>query len=95
VAVGSEGAYRLHRETRKALVCFFDCCSQFLVCEDCVGGDPRALDDRPTAHLFRNTLYQLALRPINGHNFLHSFYHVSQRPHAGQPLARDPIGDEK
>jgi hypothetical protein len=93
VAVGSEGTNRLDRKTRKALMCFFDGCSQFLVCQDCVGRDPRALDDRPTAYLFRNALYQLALRPINGHDFLHRFYDVSQRPQAGQPLAGDPIGD--
>lgn len=55
MAVGSEGADRLDRETSKALMCFFDCCSQFLVCQDCVSRNPRALDDRPTAN-FSGTL---------------------------------------
>lgn len=82
--VSPEGADSLDREARKALMSFFDGRSQFFVREDRVSRDPCALDDGPTAYLSRNPLNQLALRPINRHDLLHGFLHVSQRHPTGQ-----------
>jgi len=46
---------------------FLDGRAQFVVLEDCLGLNTSSLDDRPSAHLARDPLDDIASRPIQTH----------------------------